>query len=195
MDGHGGHPEGGGRQRRPPAPRGWRQAVESGALGSKWEWKEDELSTRIPETATSLHRSDHKGHESHYPCGDEEVGVLACVQKTLGKRRAALPPLPPPTTLALFLCPRYLSDAVWDAVDGAFVSHTPDLVLVSCGFDAGAGEQEGFNVTPTCFGTLVSRLCARAGPAVPVVVVLEGGYEPALLTAAAAQVMGALLAG
>ena len=115
---------------------------------------------------------------------------------TLGKRRAVLAVLPPPplpsTTLALCLYPSYLSHAVWDAVDGAFVSHTPDLVLVSCGFDAGAGEQEGFNVTPACFGTLVSRLFARAGPAVPVVVVLEGGYEPALLTAAAAQVMGAL---
>ena len=122
-------------------------------------------------------------------------GWRACLRtKDAWQTPCCAAPLPP-TTLALCLYASYLSDAVWDAVDGAFVSHTPGLVLVSCGFDAGAGEQEGFNVTPACFGTLVSRLCARAGPAVPVVVVLEGGYEPALLTAAAAQVMGALLAG
>jgi acetoin utilization deacetylase AcuC-like enzyme len=77
-------------------------------------------------------------------------------------------------------------DAAWDA-------HAPDLVLLSCGFDAAKGDQEGFRVTPACYGEMVARLCCRAGPsAAAVVAVLEGGYQPRLVREGAACVMRAL---
>lgn len=50
----------------------------------------------------------------------------------------------------------------------------PDLILVSAGFDSGAGDEEGYLVTPAGYAALLEALHAVC-PAI--VVVLEGGYN------------------
>jgi len=53
-------------------------------------------------------------------------------------------------------------------------SFRPDLILVSAGFDAAAGDPLGeCNVTPACYFSLTRALAAIA----PVSLVLEGGYN------------------
>jgi acetoin utilization deacetylase AcuC-like enzyme len=50
----------------------------------------------------------------------------------------------------------------------------PELILVSCGFDAGMGDPEGeMNVTPFGFGTMAGLLACQN---IPLVCLLEGGY-------------------
>ncbi|KHJ81733.1 histone deacetylase family protein, partial [Oesophagostomum dentatum] len=50
----------------------------------------------------------------------------------------------------------------------------PDIILVSCGFDAALGDPEGeMRLTPAGYGTLTHQLMAWE---IPLVMVLEGGY-------------------
>lgn len=50
----------------------------------------------------------------------------------------------------------------------------PDLVLISAGFDAAAGDPiGGCNLTPECFGAMTAALM----PIAPTVLLLEGGYN------------------
>uniref|UniRef100_A0A914R155 Histone deacetylase domain-containing protein n=1 Tax=Panagrolaimus davidi TaxID=227884 RepID=A0A914R155_9BILA len=52
--------------------------------------------------------------------------------------------------------------------------YKPELILVSCGFDAGFGDCEGeMNVTPAGFGHLTGTLASLN---IPLVLLLEGGY-------------------
>ncbi|KAI6184173.1 Histone deacetylase family protein [Aphelenchoides bicaudatus] len=53
-------------------------------------------------------------------------------------------------------------------------SWKPELILVSCGFDAAIGDPEGeMQVSPLGFGTLVGLLAIQQ---IPLVLLLEGGY-------------------
>ncbi|CAB3404239.1 unnamed protein product [Caenorhabditis bovis] len=53
-------------------------------------------------------------------------------------------------------------------------SKSPDLILISCGFDAALGDPEGFmRVTPAGYATMI-RMLTNTG--IPVAAVLEGGY-------------------
>lgn len=52
---------------------------------------------------------------------------------------------------------------------------SPQLVIVSAGFDSAAGDEEGFQVTPRGYAHLIDELQQLAGGRV--VVVLEGGYN------------------
>ena len=55
---------------------------------------------------------------------------------------------------------------------------SPDLVLVSAGFDALAGDPlGGFTLEPEHYRVLTERMRDRL-PRVPMVGVLEGGYVP-----------------
>ena len=50
----------------------------------------------------------------------------------------------------------------------------PDIILVSAGFDAAAGDPiGGCNLTPECFGAMTAALM----PIAPTVLLLEGGYN------------------
>jgi len=68
----------------------------------------------------------------------------------------------------------------------------PELVLVSCGFDAAAGDPLGeMRVSPAGFGAMTQRLSALAGGRL--VLALEGGYNPGAIAAAAAACTRVLL--
>jgi acetoin utilization deacetylase AcuC-like enzyme len=75
---------------------------------------------------------------------------------------------------------RYVDD-LWAAIIAATSGWTPDLVLVSAGFDAMLGDPlGGFTLEPEHYGDLTRRLRERL-PAAPIVGLLEGGYLPARL--------------
>ncbi|HSE64345.1 MAG TPA: histone deacetylase [Thermoanaerobaculia bacterium] len=68
----------------------------------------------------------------------------------------------------------------------------PELVLVSCGFDAAAGDPLGeMRVSAAGFGAMTQRLSALAGGRL--VLALEGGYNPGAIAAAAAACTSVLL--
>ena len=72
---------------------------------------------------------------------------------------------------------RYLED-LWTGIEQATAGWSPDLVLVSAGYDSMLGDPlGGFTLEPEHYGEWVSRLRERA-PAAPVVAALEGGYAP-----------------
>ncbi|HEY3012033.1 MAG TPA: histone deacetylase [Gemmatimonadales bacterium] len=74
----------------------------------------------------------------------------------------------------------YVGD-LWSAIVTATTDWTPDVVLVSAGFDAMAGDPlGGFTLEPGHYAELTWRLRDRL-PAVPIVGMLEGGYIPARL--------------
>ncbi len=75
---------------------------------------------------------------------------------------------------------RYVDD-LWAAIVAATSGWTPDLVLVSAGFDAMLGDPlGGFTLEPEHYADLTRRLRERL-PAAPIVGLLEGGYVPARL--------------
>ena len=86
---------------------------------------------------------------------------------------------------------RYVDD-LWEAVEAAVGGWTPDIVLVSAGFDAMAGDPlGGFTLEPEHFADLTRRLRDRLAEA-PVVGLLEGGYDPARLAEGVAAHVAAL---
>jgi acetoin utilization deacetylase AcuC-like enzyme len=79
-----------------------------------------------------------------------------------------------------------LDDAVGRACDGWL----PDLILISAGFDAMAGDPlAGFTLEPDDYATWI-RSWRRLG--VPIASVLEGGYAPERIKAAAVRHVEAL---
>lgn len=74
----------------------------------------------------------------------------------------------------------YVAD-LWSAIVAATSDWAPEVVLVSAGFDAMAGDPlGGFTLEPEHYSDLTRRLRERL-PAVPVVGMMEGGYIPARL--------------
>jgi acetoin utilization deacetylase AcuC-like enzyme len=79
---------------------------------------------------------------------------------------------------------RYVED-LWAAIVASTSGWTPDLVLVSAGFDAMRGDPlGGFTFEPEHYADLTRRLRERL-PDVPIVGLLEGGYVPSRLADAA----------
>jgi acetoin utilization deacetylase AcuC-like enzyme len=71
----------------------------------------------------------------------------------------------------------YVGD-LWAAIVAATTDWTPDVVLVSAGFDAMAGDPlGGFTLEPEHFADWTTRLRSRL-PSVPIVGMIEGGYVP-----------------
>ncbi len=76
----------------------------------------------------------------------------------------------------------YVGD-LWAAIVAATTDWSPDLILVSAGFDAMAGDPlGGFTLEPEHYADLTTRLRERV-PGCPVVGLLEGGYIPDRLAA------------
>jgi acetoin utilization deacetylase AcuC-like enzyme len=72
----------------------------------------------------------------------------------------------------------YVGD-LWSAIVAATSEWTPDLVLISAGFDAMTGDPlGGFTLEPEHYTDLTLRLRERL-PASSIVGLLEGGYVPA----------------
>ncbi len=85
----------------------------------------------------------------------------------------------------------YVAD-LWAAIVTATDGWTPDLLIVSAGFDAMLGDPlGGFTLEPQHFADLTHRLRERL-PAVPIVGVLEGGYLPERLADGVLAHLGAL---
>lgn len=71
----------------------------------------------------------------------------------------------------------YVAD-LWAAVVAATDGWSPDFVLISAGFDAMLGDPlGGFTFEPDHYAELTHRLRERL-PTVPIVGLLEGGYDP-----------------
>ena len=72
---------------------------------------------------------------------------------------------------------RYVND-LWSAVVQATTGWTPDIMLISAGFDAMAGDPlGGFTLEPDHYAEWTTRLRDRF-PRVPILSMLEGGYAP-----------------
>ena len=85
----------------------------------------------------------------------------------------------------------YVGD-LWAAVVAATTDWEPDLVLISAGFDAMAGDPlGGFTLEPEHYADLTRRLRDRL-PRAPIVGLLEGGYTPSRVADGALAHMGAL---
>jgi len=81
---------------------------------------------------------------------------------------------------------------LWEAVVRATEGWMPDLVVISAGFDAMAGDPlGGFTLEAHHFADLSSRLRDRL-PAAALVSLLEGGYVPARLAEAVVAHLDAL---
>ncbi|MEP6572599.1 MAG: histone deacetylase [Gemmatimonadota bacterium] len=85
----------------------------------------------------------------------------------------------------------YVKD-LWDAIVAASDGWAPDLLLISAGFDAMAGDPlGGFTLEPEHYAQLTVRLRERF-PRTPIVGLLEGGYTPERLALGVAAHLGAL---
>lgn len=85
----------------------------------------------------------------------------------------------------------YVGD-LWSAIVAATSDCTPDLLLVSAGFDAMAGDPlGGFTLEPPHYAELTRRMRERL-PRTPIVGLLEGGYVPARVAEGVLAHVGAL---
>jgi acetoin utilization deacetylase AcuC-like enzyme len=86
----------------------------------------------------------------------------------------------------------YMAD-LWAALVAATEGWTPDLVIISAGFDAMLGDPlGGFTLEPEHYAELTRRLRERL-PRAPIVGLLEGGYIPDRLAAGVLAHLGALV--
>lgn len=89
--------------------------------------------------------------------------------------------------------PALYVDDLWAAIVAASTGWSPDLLLISAGFDAMKGDPlGGFTLEPTHYADLTRRLRERL-PGVPIVGLLEGGYVPERVAEGAAAHVLALL--
>lgn len=85
----------------------------------------------------------------------------------------------------------YVAD-LWAAIAAATDDWTPDLLLISAGFDAMLGDPlGGFTLEPGDYAELTTR-CRERMPRVPIVGLLEGGYVPSRLADGVLAHLGAL---
>ena len=89
--------------------------------------------------------------------------------------------------------PSLYVDDLWAAIVAATTGWSPDLVLISAGFDAMRGDPlGGFTLEPAHYADLTRRMRERL-PDVPIVGLLEGGYVPERLAEGVAAHVLALI--
>lgn len=83
-------------------------------------------------------------------------------------------------------------EALWHGVAAATDHWTPDVVLISAGYDAMLNDPlGGFTLEPADYATWTLRLRDRF-PEAPIVALMEGGYAPARLAAGVVATVSAL---
>ena len=83
--------------------------------------------------------------------------------------------------LAAGLAREVYVDALWGGITAATRDWTPDLILISAGYDAMRGDPlGGFTLEPDDYATWITRLRERFRDA-PIIALMEGGYVPARL--------------
>lgn len=86
---------------------------------------------------------------------------------------------------------RYVAD-LWAAIVAATDQWTPDLMLLSAGYDAMLDDPlGGFTLEPNHYADLTQRLRHHL-PRVPILALLEGGYVPERVADGVAETVGAL---
>jgi acetoin utilization deacetylase AcuC-like enzyme len=86
---------------------------------------------------------------------------------------------------------RYVAD-LWAAIVAATDQWTPDVVLLSAGYDAMLDDPlGGFTLEPAHYADLTQRLRHQL-PKAPIVALLEGGYAPERVAEGVAETVGAL---
>jgi acetoin utilization deacetylase AcuC-like enzyme len=86
---------------------------------------------------------------------------------------------------------RYVGD-LWDTIERATDGWEPHMVLISAGFDTMEGDPlGGFTLTAPDYADLTRRLRDRL-PMVPIVSLLEGGYNPPVMAEGVAAHIAAL---
>jgi acetoin utilization deacetylase AcuC-like enzyme len=89
--------------------------------------------------------------------------------------------------------PSLYVDDLWAAVVASTSGWSPDMIFVSAGFDAMAGDPlGGFTLEPEHYADLTRRLRERF-PKTPIVGLLEGGYAPARVADGALAHIAALV--
>jgi len=87
---------------------------------------------------------------------------------------------------------RYVADLL-AAVDLALIPGPPDLLIISAGYDSMLGDPlGGFTLEARHYAELTRELRARC-PGIPIMAVLEGGYDPALLAEGVLATLRALI--
>jgi acetoin utilization deacetylase AcuC-like enzyme len=87
---------------------------------------------------------------------------------------------------------RYLQELL-AAVDQALIPGSPDLLLISAGYDSMRGDPlGGFTLGAGHYGDLVTEFRSRC-PGTPIVALLEGGYDPELLAEGVLATLRALI--
>ena len=86
------------------------------------------------------------------------------------------------------------SAAMSELVLPIVLDFNPELVIVSCGFDAVEGDHIGdCNLSPDFFGSMTKSLIATLGFDIPIVIALEGGYNVDLNALCMESVASALI--
>lgn len=90
------------------------------------------------------------------------------------------------------LAPTVYLEALWSGITAATDGWTPDVVLVSAGYDGMLGDPlGGFTLEPEHYAEWTRRLRERF-PSAPIAMVLEGGYAPERLAAGVLATVRAL---
>ena len=90
------------------------------------------------------------------------------------------------------LAPTVYLEALWGGIIAASDGWTPDVVLVSAGYDGMLGDPlGGFTLEPEHYAEWTRRLRERF-PRAPIAMVLEGGYAPERLAAGVVATVRAL---
>jgi acetoin utilization deacetylase AcuC-like enzyme len=83
-------------------------------------------------------------------------------------------------------------ESLWEGIAAAGKEWSPDLILLSAGYDSLAGDPlGGFTLEPEHYPRWTTRIRERF-PEVPVVGLMEGGYLPERLAAGVVATLGAL---
>ena len=86
---------------------------------------------------------------------------------------------------------RYVSD-LWTAIEAAGSHITPDLIVLSAGYDSMLGDPlGGFTLEPDDYATLTTRIRERFADT-PLVGLMEGGYAPSRLADGVVATLSAL---
>jgi acetoin utilization deacetylase AcuC-like enzyme len=119
-------------------------------------------------------------HQEHWYPGTghaHETGVGNCFNR----------PMPPGLPSGTYV------ETLWQAVVDATDQWSPEVVLISAGYDSMAGDPlGGFTLRAQDYATWVARLRER-WPSAPLVAVMEGGYDPDLLAEGVLATVGAMI--